>query len=77
MTTSAEDREADFQRYLQASTNYFAAIREAGDLAWFEDGHPRRYVALAQLGLDDDVTEIELRRAMFMRRYNKPPKERA
>ncbi|WP_420880752.1 hypothetical protein [Rhodococcus sp. (in: high G+C Gram-positive bacteria)] len=66
---SAADREAAFQRHLQMSTRYIEAIHEAGDLAWFEDGHPRRYVILAQLGMDDDIEEIDLRRALFMRRY--------
>ncbi|MDV6310265.1 hypothetical protein R4227_22270 [Gordonia amicalis] len=73
MTTLAEDREAEFQTYLAMSANYFAAIREAGDLAWFEPGHSRRYVILAQLGLDDDIEEADLRRALFMRRYKETP----
>jgi len=66
---SALEREAAFQRHLQMSSKYIEAIHEAGDLAWFEELHPRRYVILAQLGLDDDIEEIDLRRALFMRRY--------
>lgn len=66
---NAKDREVAFQRHLQMSAKYFEAIREAGDLAWFEDGHPRRYVILSQLGLDDDIEETDLRRALFMRRF--------
>jgi hypothetical protein len=65
----AQERETAFQRHLKMSANYFAAINEAGDLAWFEDGHPRRYVILSQLGLDDDIEETDLRRALFMRRF--------
>ncbi|WP_156517430.1 hypothetical protein [Rhodococcus sp. LB1] len=66
---SPQDQEAAFQRHLRMSANYIATIHEAGDLAWFEDGHPRRYVILSQLGLDDDIEETDLRRALFMRRY--------
>ncbi|MGW8815505.1 hypothetical protein [Gordonia terrae] len=73
MSTRAEDCEAAFQKHLAMSANYFAAIREAGDLAWFEPGHSRRYVILAQLGLDDDIDETDLRRALFMRRYKETP----
>ena len=66
---SPQDREAAFERHLQMSAKYIEAIHEAGDLAWFEHGHPRRYVILSQLGLDDDIEEIDLRRALFERRY--------
>ncbi|MBM7458577.1 hypothetical protein [Rhodococcus coprophilus] len=66
---NAHEQEAAFQLHLTRSENYVRAIHEAGDLAWFEHGHPNRYVILARLGLDDDIDETDLRRALFMRRY--------
>ncbi|EME18763.1 hypothetical protein [Rhodococcus triatomae] len=66
---NARDREAAFQRHLEIADAYVEAVHDAGHLAWFEGGHPNRYVILARLGLDDDTDETDLRRALFMRRY--------
>lgn len=65
------DHEAAFQRHLDRTVNYFAAIKDAGDPAWFEAGHPRRAEAVARFGLPEDVSEIDLRRVFFMRRYER------
>lgn len=75
MTTTA-DQEAAFQRHLQMTTPYFDAVRLAGDLAWFEHGHPRRGEVVTRLGLSDDIDETELRRALFMRRHQDTRQER-
>lgn len=67
--TISEDRERAFQTHLQRTTNYFAAIRDAGDLPWFAVGHPRRAKLLERLGLPEGISEEDLRRAFFMERY--------
>lgn len=63
------DEEAAFQRHLEQSTNYFNAVRKHGDLPWFEQGHERRAKRIEELGLAEDVSEEDLRRAVFMRRF--------
>lgn len=66
---SEDERDQTFLRHLFNTADYFAAVRAAGDLAWFEVGHPRRTEVIDQLGLADDIEETELRRALFARRY--------
>ena len=61
------ERELAFQTHLKRSENYFNAIRDNGDLPWFEDAERRAEVA-DQLGFID-VSDIDLRRALFMERY--------
>lgn len=59
-----------FEDYTASSENYVAAIREAGDLPWFEDPE-RRSRAAAQLGLPEDTDPMELRRALWARRHKR------
>lgn len=63
--TEAE-REAAFQRHLETTVNYFAAVEAAGDTPWF-----RSEDKLARLGLSG-LSDIEARRALFMRRFQRP-----
>ena len=66
-----DEKEQAFLRHLFQTTDYFAAVHAAGDLAWFEVGHPRRAEVVRQLGLADDIDDTELRRALFERRYQR------
>lgn len=65
----ARAREARFQEHLTRSKPYFAAVRAAGDLPWFCEGHDRREVVIEALGLPADIAELDLQRALFMKRY--------
>lgn len=65
MRTTAEFREAEFQQFLVDKEPYFDAVREAGDLPWFED--PAK---LARLGIT--TTGVDARRELFMRKYQRP-----
>lgn len=59
-----------FQDYTASSENYMAAIREDGDLPWFENPERRSRVA-AQLGLPQDTDPTELRRVLWARRHKR------
>jgi hypothetical protein len=61
--------QTSFEGYLANSEPYFAAVREAGDVVWFEDESKRAQTA-QRLGLPADVPELELRRALFERRHS-------
>lgn len=68
---NATDREAAFQRHLDGTVNYFAAIRAAGDLPWFEDAErlerlEERYPGISRL------PAIDARRLFFAGRYSRP-----
>lgn len=65
----ADDREQEFLRFFFHQADYVAAVHAAGDLMWFEQGHPKREQMITELGLPDDVSDDELRRALFDRRY--------
>lgn len=55
-----------FDEYLELSENYATAIREAGDLPWWEC--PERSAAMAdRLGLPSDTPALDLRKALFER----------
>ena len=69
MVAVRDDREEAFQWHLKKSVNYFNTIREAGDLPWFAEGNPKRDERIKDLGLQADVSDEALRRAVFMRRY--------
>uniref|UniRef100_A0AB39U256 Tail assembly chaperone n=1 Tax=Mycolicibacterium phage Alyssa1 TaxID=3240801 RepID=A0AB39U256_9CAUD len=56
-----------FEQYLERSEPYFAAVREAGDLPWFEDPE-KRAAAAVKLGLSAETDPLELRRALWERR---------
>ncbi|MCV7217149.1 hypothetical protein H7J51_17910 [Mycobacterium crocinum] len=59
--------ETSFEEYLERSEPYFAAVREAGNLPWFED--PEKLAATAaKLGLPADADPMKLRRALWERR---------
>ena len=62
-----------FREFCERQEPYLAAVREAGDLPWFEVGHPHRAVIVAQLGLPDDIEAMALRRALWERRYSYQP----
>lgn len=62
-------REELFQRSLERTANYFDAIRANGNLPWFAVGHPRRDEVITRLGLPEDISEEDLRRAFFLARY--------
>ena len=66
--TTAEHREQRFQDYLTSRAPYFEHIESKGDKPWFKDEERREAVRL-RLGLDADVSEIDLRRALFFRKY--------
>jgi hypothetical protein len=55
-----------FERYLEQTENYFAAIRAAGDLPWFEDPEKRAEI-VARMCLPQDIDPLELRRMLFER----------
>lgn len=55
-----------FEQSLERTEQYMTKIRDAGDLPWFEDPDRRAKVA-ARLGLPDDTTALEVRRALFER----------
>uniref|UniRef100_A0AB39U2N4 Uncharacterized protein n=11 Tax=unclassified Caudoviricetes TaxID=2788787 RepID=A0AB39U2N4_9CAUD len=61
------ERIETFEQYLERSEPYFAAIREAGDLPWFEDTEKRAATAV-RLGLAADAEPLEVRRALWERR---------
>ncbi len=63
------EHEAAFQQSLKRQAPYFAAVEAAGDLAWFQPGNPKREATITKLGLPADVSDLELRRAVFFRRY--------
>lgn len=62
----AVDMEAAYQRYLAATENYNAAIREAGDLPWWADPS-RRAAVCRRIGIPEDTEPAEVRRALFQR----------
>ena len=57
-----------FEEHLERSVPYFAAVHAAGDLAWFERGHPRREMSSLRPSWAITITELELRRALWDRR---------
>jgi len=68
--TSEADREASYQRHVEMNAPYLAKIHADGDLAWFEDWeNPRRITAIHRLGLPENASNNDLRRAVFLRRY--------
>ncbi|MCW2551142.1 MAG: hypothetical protein JWR78_923 [Mycobacterium sp.] len=71
MLTDAQ--EAAFQRHLEQTVPYFDAVREAGDLPWFSPGHPRRAEVVEKLGLAEDISQLDFRRALWQRRYRSQP----
>ncbi len=62
------ERTSTFEEYLERSESYVEAIRTAGDVPWFAAGHPRRSEVVARLGLPENISEIDLRRALWARR---------
>jgi len=58
-----------FEELVERQEPYFAAVKAARDLAWFEVGHKRRAEIVGQLGLPEDIAETELRRALWERRH--------
>lgn len=57
------EREAAFQRHVESTVNYFAAVEAAGDTPWF-----RSEDKLSKLGLSG-LSEIDARRSLFFRRW--------
>jgi hypothetical protein len=56
----------DFDTYIERSTNYAQAIRDNGDLPWWEC--PERSAAMAtRLGLPTDTPPLALRQALWKR----------
>lgn len=66
MIYNEQDREDEFQRYMELKTEYFEEVEANGDVPWFKD--PEK---LAKLGISGD-TEEDRRRQLFMRRYRRP-----
>ncbi len=62
-------KEEAFQTHLKRTESYFATVADMGDLAWFQVGNPRRDERIEEMGLPEDISEVELRRQVFMRRY--------
>lgn len=61
-----QQREALFQRYLASTVNYEAAIRDAGDLPWWE--HPDKLAILeSRIPGISQMTPDERRRALWER----------
>lgn len=67
-----EEREAAFGVMLQRTVPYYEKVAADGDLAWFAKGDPRHAAVAAKLGQPEDTTELDLRRSLFMRRYERP-----
>lgn len=64
------ERERKYQHHLATTVQYFAAIREAGDLPWFDS--PERLAALESRCPGISQTPGEpARRRLFMTRYDK------
>lgn len=55
-----------FQRHLERSENYFAAVEAAGDLPWYEDPEKLSKLESRIPGITSMDTK-ERRRALFMR----------
>ena len=62
------DDEERFRAYLERTVPYAAAIREAGDLPWWEDPERSARVA-AHVGLPADAPAEDLRRALFFHHH--------
>lgn len=60
--------EEAFQLHLERSAVYFAAVEAANALPWFADPEKSKAV-IDRLGLPEDISELDLRRALFMERY--------
>ena len=67
---TADEREAAFQRHLESTANYVAAIRRAGDLPWFQDPEHLAKLEPSYPGISERPG-IEARR-MFSSRYTRP-----
>ena len=61
------ERVETFEQYVDLKAPYFDAIRDAGDVPWFEDPEKRSAI-ISGLGLPADIEPIELRRALWERR---------
>lgn len=69
--TEIERREEAFQHHLDKSENYVAAIREAGDVPWWEN--PEKLAKLEnKIPGISAMTPDERRRALFMRHHQNP-----
>jgi hypothetical protein len=66
----SDEREAAFERHLERSENYFAAVEAAGDLPWYEDPEKLGRLEPKIPGISGMTTK-ERRRALFMR-HRKP-----
>lgn len=71
-TTEAERCEAAFQRYLGSKVEYEKAITANGDVPWWQDADKLSALEKAGLGGLADADDIERRRALFERRYQRP-----
>lgn len=67
-----EEREAAFQFHLQRTEAYFAAVRENGDVPWFEcPEHLAKLEQQAFPGISEHPGE-EAHRMFFLGRYDRP-----
>lgn len=66
-----QEREQSYQEFIDFKAPYFDTIVENGEMPWFWQADKSREVA-EKLGLDDLATDDEIRRALWMRRYQKP-----
>ncbi|MGE2717576.1 hypothetical protein ACQI4L_26235 [Mycolicibacterium litorale] len=68
---SYDERERRYHEYVEVKLPYFDEIVENGDTPWF--WQPDKCQELAQsLGLPDLATDDEIRRALWMRRFQRP-----
>ena len=66
-----DDREAAFQHQLDRTATYFDAVRENGDVPWFDDPEHLARLEPSFPGISDHPG-IEARRMVFTGRYTRP-----
>lgn len=72
-TTEAERREAAFQRHLSNEAEHDASVEAAGYVTpWWRDDTKLRALKKAGLTGIADGDDIDRRRTLFMRRYDRP-----
>lgn len=70
--STAEIREQAFEDYLEGKTPYNDKIVERNAKPWFSDPKNREKLA-GVTGIANDAPELEARRALHFRRYQRPP----
>lgn len=69
--TPDDDRQKQFQRYVENKDVYNEDIRAKDAKPWFERVDKRKKLA-GILGIAEDSPELDFRRALFNRRWTRP-----